>query len=178
MSARRGVLALLLLAAAAAAAIGWPLGASFAAAAAWAGAHSAAAAALFVALYVVAAVLVVPGSILTLAAGYLFGLPLGAALASAGSVLGAVAAFAVGRFVARSWVERRIAARPRFRADPRERPGPGARARKSWAPYLSSLSKPRRMTPAPAYWRPWPPCARIRQPGHAPALQKPCRIAG
>ncbi len=57
-----------------------------------------------------------PGSILTLAAGYLFGLPLGVALTSAGSVLGAAAAFVVGRYVARDWVAQRIAGRPRFRA--------------------------------------------------------------
>ncbi len=71
---------------------------------------------LFVAVYVLAAVLVVPGSILTLAAGFLFGLPLGVALTSAGSVLGAAAAFALGRFVARDWVAQRVATRPRFRA--------------------------------------------------------------
>jgi uncharacterized membrane protein YdjX (TVP38/TMEM64 family) len=61
-------------------------------------------------------VLAVPGSILTLAAGYLFGLPLGVALTSTGSVLGAVAAFVVGRFVARDWVAQRVAASPRFLA--------------------------------------------------------------
>ena len=85
-------------------------------AAAWAERHREAAGALFVALYVLAAVLAVPGSILTLAAGYLFGLPLGIALTSAGSVLGAAAAFVVGRFVARDWVAQRVATSPRVRA--------------------------------------------------------------
>src|SRR4030095_36542 len=60
--------------------------------------------------------LAVPGSILTLAAGFVFGLPVGVALASAGSVLGATLAFLVGRLVARDWVEQRTAAWPRFRA--------------------------------------------------------------
>ena len=62
---------------------------------------------LFVLVYIVAAVLVVPGSILTLGAGFLFGLPLGVVLVSAGSV---------GRFLARAWVAERIADLPRFRA--------------------------------------------------------------
>ena len=70
----------------------------------------------FVAAYVVAAVLVIPGSILTLAAGFLFGLPTGVVLVSIGSVLGAGAAFLVGRFFARDWVADRIAGLPRFKA--------------------------------------------------------------
>jgi uncharacterized membrane protein YdjX (TVP38/TMEM64 family) len=70
----------------------------------------------FIATYVVAAVLVVPGSVLTLGAGFVFGLPLGIALVSVGSVLGAAAAFLVGRFFARDWVADRVARLPRFRA--------------------------------------------------------------
>jgi uncharacterized membrane protein YdjX (TVP38/TMEM64 family) len=57
-----------------------------------------------------------PGSILTVAAGLLFGLPFGVALTSAASTLGACAAFAVGRFAARGWVAQRVATRPRFHA--------------------------------------------------------------
>jgi uncharacterized membrane protein YdjX (TVP38/TMEM64 family) len=116
MTALRLAIIVLLLAALGAVAVGWPLGSWIAAAAVWASQHRVAAGALFVAGYVLAAALVVPGSILTLLAGYLFGLPLGVALTSAGSVLGAAAAFVVGRFVARDWVERRIAKWPRFRA--------------------------------------------------------------
>ncbi|HZF31396.1 MAG TPA: VTT domain-containing protein [Gammaproteobacteria bacterium] len=116
MTVRRAIVAVLLLAAVVAVAAGWPVGFWIAGAAAWAQLHPLAAGALFVAVYVLAAVLVVPGSILTLASGYLFGLPLGVALTSAGSLLGAAAAFLVGRFVAREWVEQRIAARPNFRA--------------------------------------------------------------
>ncbi len=71
---------------------------------------------VFVAAYVVATVLVVPASILTLAAGFVFGLPLGVVLVSTGSVLGASAAFLVGRFFVREWVEKRIAGLPRFQA--------------------------------------------------------------
>ena len=116
MTARRIAVAALVLAAIVAVAMDLPVASWIDGAAQWAQRHRAAAGALFVAGYAVAAVLVVPGSILTLAAGFLFGLPLGAALASAGSVLGAAAAFSMGRAVARDWVARRAVAWPRFRA--------------------------------------------------------------
>ena len=70
----------------------------------------------FILAYVLAAVFMVPGSILTLAAGVLFGVPLGVALVSLASTLGACCAFLVGRFAARDWVESRLEAMPRFRA--------------------------------------------------------------
>ena len=116
MIALRVAVVALLLAAIVAVAIGLPVASWITGAAAWAEPHRDVAGAMFVAVYVLAAVLVVPGSILTLAAGYLFGLPLGVALTSAGSVLGAAAAFVVGRFVARDWVEQRVATWPRFHA--------------------------------------------------------------
>lgn len=71
---------------------------------------------LLIAIYVPAAVLLIPGSWLTLGAGFIFGPWLGTAVASAGSVLGACAAFALGRTVARSLVERQIMRRPTFKA--------------------------------------------------------------
>ncbi len=71
---------------------------------------------LLIALYAVATVLGLPGLVLTLAAGFLFGLVWGTAIASAGSVLGATAALLVGRFVARDWVAGRIGASDRFQA--------------------------------------------------------------
>ena len=116
MTALRAAVAALLLAAIVAVAVGLPLASWIGGAAAWAGPHREAAGVVFVAVYVLAAVLLVPGSILTLAAGFLFGLPLGVALTSAGSVLGAAAAFVVGRFRARDWVAQRVATRPRFDA--------------------------------------------------------------
>lgn len=63
---------------------------------------------IFIAIYLVATVLVIPGSILTLSAGFVFGVPVGAMLVSVGSLLGACAAFGVGRFFARDWVAGRI----------------------------------------------------------------------
>ncbi len=110
MTALRVAAAALLLAAIVAVAVGVPLAAWIAGAAAWSQRHREVAGALFIGVYVLAAVLVVPGSILTLSAGFIFGLPLGVALTSAGSVLGASAAFVVGRFIARDWVARRVAA--------------------------------------------------------------------
>ena len=62
----------------------------------------------FIALYIVAAVLLLPGLILTIAAGFIFGLPAGVVLVSLSSVLGATAAFLIGRFIARDWVAARV----------------------------------------------------------------------
>jgi uncharacterized membrane protein YdjX (TVP38/TMEM64 family) len=66
--------------------------------------------------YVVCSVFLVPGSIPTLAAGFLFGVALGSLTAILGSTIGACAAFLVGRTMARGWVARRIARSRRFTA--------------------------------------------------------------
>jgi uncharacterized membrane protein YdjX (TVP38/TMEM64 family) len=71
---------------------------------------------LFVLIYIIAAVLFVPGSALTLGAGALFGLGLGSALVSVGATLGATAAFLVGRYFARDWVAKKIAGNAGFAA--------------------------------------------------------------
>ena len=71
---------------------------------------------LLAAVYTVACVLFVPGSILTLGAGFLFGVVYGTVAVSIGSVLGATAAFLVGRTLLRGPIEKRIAAYPRFQA--------------------------------------------------------------
>jgi len=116
MNARRTTIVLLVLAVVAAIAFELPLLSWITALAAWSQGHRGAAAVLFLLVYVLAAVLLVPGSILTLAAGYLFGLPLGVALTSLGSMLGAAAAFLVGRSFAHDWVAHRVAASPKFSA--------------------------------------------------------------
>jgi uncharacterized membrane protein YdjX (TVP38/TMEM64 family) len=67
---------------------------------------------LFGAVYVPAAVLFVPGSLLTLGAGFLFGVAKGTVIVSLGSTAGAAAAFIVARRLARDWVARRLARRP------------------------------------------------------------------
>lgn len=60
---------------------------------------------VFIAVYVLATVLLLPGSILTLGAGFVFGLGWGLFAVSIGSTLGAALAFLVSRFVARRRIE-------------------------------------------------------------------------
>ncbi len=73
-------------------------------------------AAIFVGLYVLATVSFLPGSILTLGAGAVFGVVRGAILVSIASTLGATAAFLVGRYLARGWVSERIEGNATFKA--------------------------------------------------------------
>jgi uncharacterized membrane protein YdjX (TVP38/TMEM64 family) len=70
----------------------------------------------FVAGYALATVAFVPGSLLTLAAGAIFGLVRGTALVFVAATLGASAAFLLSRYLARGWVERRLAGNKRFAA--------------------------------------------------------------
>lgn len=71
---------------------------------------------LFIAVYIVAAVLFIPGSALTLGAGALFGVVWGSIYVSVASTLGATAAFLVGRYFARGWVAKKIEGNPTFAA--------------------------------------------------------------
>ena len=66
--------------------------------------------------YVFFCVLLVPASIPTLAAGFLFGVGIGSLTAIVGSTAGACVAFLVGRTLARRWVARRVAHSRRFAA--------------------------------------------------------------
>ncbi len=66
--------------------------------------------------YVLAAVLFLPGSVLTLGAGFLFGVPTGLLTVWIGANLGAFAAFLVGRTIARDWVARKVGKNPKFAA--------------------------------------------------------------
>jgi uncharacterized membrane protein YdjX (TVP38/TMEM64 family) len=71
---------------------------------------------VYVALYIVACILLLPGSALTLGAGAVFGLPLGFALTSIGSTLGATASFVIGRYFARDQVSNKIDGNKTFKA--------------------------------------------------------------
>ncbi len=71
---------------------------------------------VFILGYAVATVAFVPGSLLTLAAGAIFGLVQGTLYTFVGATLGASAAFLVARYGARGWIERRIAGNARFAA--------------------------------------------------------------
>lgn len=68
------------------------------------------------AAYVVACVLFLPGSVLTLGAGFVFGVITGTITVSIGSTLGACAAFLVGRTVARNWVANKVSGNAKFAA--------------------------------------------------------------
>ncbi len=66
--------------------------------------------------YIVAAVVFVPGSALTLAAGAIFGLLWGTVIVSIASTVAAAVAFLIGRYVARGAVERQAHRYPKFGA--------------------------------------------------------------
>ncbi|MGH7781552.1 MAG: TVP38/TMEM64 family protein [Candidatus Binataceae bacterium] len=70
----------------------------------------------FVGAYIAAAVLFIPGAILTISAGFLFGLIHGTIYVSIGATLGATAAFLIGRYVARDWVARKLDGSSKFKA--------------------------------------------------------------
>lgn len=71
---------------------------------------------LLVGVYILACVLLLPGSVLTLGAGLAFGFWKGLVAVSIGSTLGACAAFWVGRTFGRAWVEGKVAADPKLAA--------------------------------------------------------------
>jgi uncharacterized membrane protein YdjX (TVP38/TMEM64 family) len=71
---------------------------------------------VFVVAYILATVLLIPGSVLTLGAGAVFGLGWGLVWVTLGANLGAQAAFLIGRHLARNWVAGKIANSPAFRA--------------------------------------------------------------
>ena len=71
---------------------------------------------LFFTAYVVSTVAFLPGSILTLAAGFAYGPLWGIAIASPASVIGSTCAFLLGRTLLRGWAEARVGASPRVRA--------------------------------------------------------------
>ncbi|MEX2015849.1 MAG: TVP38/TMEM64 family protein [Candidatus Hydrogenedentales bacterium] len=70
----------------------------------------------FVALYVWATVLLIPASLLTIGAGAIWGLLWGLPLVSISSILGASAAFLVGRYLARDWAKHLLEGRQGFKA--------------------------------------------------------------
>jgi uncharacterized membrane protein YdjX (TVP38/TMEM64 family) len=71
----------------------------------WVGQMGAAGIFIFIGVYAVATVLLAPGAILTIGAGFAFGLLKGFVAVSAGSTLGAALAFLVARFIARDKIE-------------------------------------------------------------------------
>jgi uncharacterized membrane protein YdjX (TVP38/TMEM64 family) len=72
--------------------------------------------AAFILIYIVATVLFVPGSLLTLGSGVLFGVVGGSICVSIGSILGASCAFLIGRYLTRDWVSKQIEGNQKFKA--------------------------------------------------------------
>lgn len=70
----------------------------------------------FILLYIIAAVAFIPGTILTLGAGVVYGVVFGSIYVFIGATLGATAAFLVGRYLARGWVAKKIANNNKFSA--------------------------------------------------------------
>lgn len=71
---------------------------------------------VFVGVYALATVLLLPGAILTIGAGFVFGLGWGFVAVSAGSTVGASLAFFIGRFLAREKIEAATRDKPKFRS--------------------------------------------------------------
>lgn len=70
----------------------------------------------FIFIYIIAAVAFLPGSVLTLGAGVVFGVVLGSLYVFIGATLGATATFLVGRYLARGWVAKKIEGNSKFQA--------------------------------------------------------------
>ena len=70
---------------------------------------------IFIGVYVAATVLLAPGAILTIGAGFAFGLWKGFLAVSAGATLGAALAFLLARFVARDKIEAMAKGNDKFR---------------------------------------------------------------
>lgn len=71
---------------------------------------------VFALIYVVAALLLVPGAVLTIAAGVVFGVVWGTLLVSAASTVAAAAAFLIARYLARARVEKMARRHEKFAA--------------------------------------------------------------
>ncbi len=71
--------------------------------------------AVFVVGYAAATLAFVPGSLLTMAAGAIFGLAKGTLLVFLGATMGSTFSFLVARYLARSAIERKLAEREKFR---------------------------------------------------------------
>lgn len=71
---------------------------------------------VFILIYILATVLFIPGSILTLGAGAVFGVLSGSVFVSIASTIGAVLAFLIGRYIARGWVSKKIEGNQKFKA--------------------------------------------------------------
>ncbi len=70
----------------------------------------------FIIIYNIATLLFIPGSLLTLKGGCLFGLLWGSVYVFIAATIGATFAFLVGRYISRNWVCQQIGKNPKFQA--------------------------------------------------------------
>lgn len=71
---------------------------------------------VYVGMYILVCVLVIPGSILTLGAGAVFGVVRGTVFTAIGATAGATVAFLLGRTLLRDWIARKVQSSPRLAA--------------------------------------------------------------
>ncbi|MEA5566886.1 TVP38/TMEM64 family protein [Anabaena sp. UHCC 0399] len=70
----------------------------------------------YIIIYNLATLLFIPGSLLTLKAGCLFGVVWGSIYVLIAAILGATLAFLIGRYLSRDWVCKQLAKYPKFKA--------------------------------------------------------------
>lgn len=70
----------------------------------------------FIIIYNLATILFIPGSILTLGGGAIFGMVWGSIYVTFAAILGAIFAFLMGRYLSRSWILKKINNNPKFQA--------------------------------------------------------------
>ncbi|GAB4179588.1 MAG: hypothetical protein Fur006_13030 [Coleofasciculaceae cyanobacterium] len=70
----------------------------------------------FIAIYILATVAFIPGSILTFGSGVLFGVVWGSLYVFISATVGATIAFLVGRYLARGWVAKKLEGNHKFQA--------------------------------------------------------------
>ena len=70
----------------------------------------------FIIFYNLATVFFIPGSLITLGSGFIFGAFWGTIYVSIGSILGATFAFLIGRYLARDWIAQKLEGNEKFKA--------------------------------------------------------------
>ncbi|MEM1171552.1 MAG: TVP38/TMEM64 family protein [Cyanobacteria bacterium P01_H01_bin.35] len=70
----------------------------------------------FIIIYNLATLLLIPGSVLTLGGGVIFGVFWGSIYVFLASTLGATIAFLIGRYISRDWVYQQLSQHPKFKA--------------------------------------------------------------
>jgi uncharacterized membrane protein YdjX (TVP38/TMEM64 family) len=70
----------------------------------------------FISIYNLATILLIPGSLLTIGGGFIFGVVWGSVYVLIAATLGATFAFLIGRYLSRDWVRRQLDKYPKFKA--------------------------------------------------------------